>query len=110
MDPNPALAPSPWLAFALGSLATFRLALLVSKETGPAFIFRKLRRLPAAGTATKEGLSCQWCVSMYSSALVTCYYYWQGLINGSETPLYWLSFSTVAVCLNQTFTKGLATK
>lgn len=103
MDPNPA----PWLAFTLGSLATFRLALLVSREDGPAFIFRKLRRLPPAKSATKEGLSCPLCLSFYSSALVTGFFYWLELISVWQTPLYWLSFSAAATCLHMTFTKDL---
>lgn len=95
-----------WLYFTLGSLAVFRLSLLVSKESGPAFIFRKLRRLPEKGSATKEGLGCQWCTSIYSSALVATFFYWQEKVSGREWVLFWLAFSAAAIAVNQTFTRG----
>lgn len=57
----------------LGGLATFRLALLISSESGPAFIFRKLRRLPPPKSSAKEGLSCIWCLSIWFAAMITAY-------------------------------------
>lgn len=96
-----------WLDFAIGSLATFRLALLVSREAGPAFIFRKLRRLPDKGTATKQGLECPACVSVYASALVTTFYWWVGLVPGAWWPVYWLAFSAAATCIHMRFTKEI---
>lgn len=95
-----------WFALILGGLATFRLSLLVSKEDGPAFVFRKLRRMPPAKSATKEGLSCPFCVSVYAAALVTGYEYWIGLIPGRLCPLYWLGMSSLAIFANQQWTKG----
>jgi len=34
-----------------GGLAAFRLSLLISKEDGPAYLFRKIRNLPASPSA-----------------------------------------------------------
>ena len=95
-----------WFALIIGGLVTFRLALLVSKEDGPAFIFRKLRKLPPPKSATKQGLSCPFCVSVYAAALVTGYEWWLEWIPANQTPLYWLAMSTLAIFANQQFTKG----
>lgn len=95
-----------WLALIVGGLATFRLALMVSSESGPAFIFRKLRRLPPAKSSLKEGLSCIWCQSIWFSAPVTAFEWWLGLIPAKETPLYWLAISAVAIIINQQWIKS----
>lgn len=95
-----------WYWLVIAGLATFRLSLMVSKEDGPAFIFRKLRRLPPPKSATKEGLSCPLCLAVWASALVVL-----GLAFKDSQPwisyvLHWLAISSIAVCLNQQFTKG----
>lgn len=94
-----------WFALILGGLVTYRLALLVSKESGPAFLFRKLRRLPPAHSSAKEGLSCQWCMSVWLACPVTGYEWWMGWITGPEAPLYWLGMSSLAIFANQQWTK-----
>lgn len=90
-----------------GSLTAFRLSLLFSKESGPARIFAKLRKLPPAHSSAREGLSCQWCMSVYSSAVV-CLGFWAGdlRLHWAIWITLWLSISTGAICINQTFTKG----
>lgn len=97
-----------WFYFLLGALATYRLAILISKEAGPGFIFRKLRRAPDAKKhpSVKAGLSCPLCLGMWFGAAIAGYYIWMGWITWAESPLYWLAFSAVAVVLNQAFTKG----
>ena len=89
----------------LGGLAAFRLSLLISKEDGPAYLFRKLRRLPPEGSATKEGLSCEWCMSIWAGALVSAYLWIIQAIPGNEWPLYWLATSAIAVICNQQWTR-----
>jgi hypothetical protein len=95
-----------WFALAIGGLVVFRLALLVSSESGPAFIFRKLRRLPPKKSSLKEGLSCPWCLGMHFSIPVTAYEWWLGMFPTKEIPLYWLAISSVAIIINQQWTKG----
>lgn len=95
-----------WFILALGSLATFRLSLLLSKEDGPAYIFRKIRKLPPAKSSAKEGLSCIYCVSVWFSALVTWYLWHISMIPGNLTPMYWLAMSSLAIFANQTWTRG----
>jgi hypothetical protein len=94
-----------WFALTIGGLVTFRLALLISKESGPAFIFRKLRGLPPAKSSAKEGLSCEWCMSIWFAALVALYEYFMTWITIKELPLYWLAFSSLAIFANQQWTK-----
>ncbi|MES1982479.1 MAG: hypothetical protein V4443_08380 [Pseudomonadota bacterium] len=84
----------------LGGLATFRLSLLISKEDGPAYIFRKLRKLPGS-PSLQRGLSCEWCMSMWMGAVVALYYWWLGIISALEWPLYWLAMSALGIICNQ---------
>lgn len=95
-----------WFLFMLGVLSTYRLSLMISKESGPAFIFRKLRRVPPKSSSLKEGVSCQWCVSIWVAAPVTVFFWWRDFIPAVEMPLYWLSTSAGAVICNQAWTKG----
>lgn len=90
----------------LAILATYRISLLFSKESGPAKIFQKLRRVPPPKSSAREGLSCQWCMSIYSSALVTAFLWWRGAVETADTPLVWLAVSAGAIVVNQAFTKG----
>lgn len=91
--------------FILGSLATYRLALMVSKEDGPAWIFRKLRNAPPRKSSIRQGIRCEWCVSIWASALVTAFLLWLGALPASQWPLWWLGMSAAAILLNQKFTK-----
>jgi hypothetical protein len=92
--------------FILASLATFRLALLFSKETGPGRIFAKLRKLPAPKSSAREGLSCEWCLSVSFSAIITATLTWNGDVPIFYAPIYWLAVSAVAVVINQQWTKS----
>lgn len=90
----------------LGGLVTYRLSLLISKEDGPAYIFRKLRKMPRPRTSISEGLSCEWCMSIWSGGLVAAYYWWIKIIPGVEWPLYWLAMSALGIICNQQWTRG----
>ena len=95
-----------FLYLLLGGLATFRLSLLLSSEDGPAYIFRKLRKLPSKNSSAKDGLSCAWCMSIWMSALVTTYFWLLALIPGVEWPLYWLAMSTIGIICHQQWTRS----
>jgi hypothetical protein len=90
----------------LGGLATYRLSLLVSKEDGPAYIFSKFRKLPSSKSSLKEGLACEWCVSVWMGAIVATYLWLAELVPGVEWPLYWLAMSAIAIICNQQWTKA----
>jgi hypothetical protein len=95
-----------WLWFIIAGLASHRLSLMFSKESGPARIFRKIRRLPSPKSSAHEGLQCLWCLSVYSSAVVTYLLHpileleWRCLV------VFWLAASSSAIVWNQAFTKG----
>jgi hypothetical protein len=95
-----------FLYLLLGGLATFRLSLLITKEDGPGYIFHKLRKAPRENTSAKDGLSCQWCMSIWMSALVTTYYWLLKIIPGIEWPLYWLAMSALGIICNQQWTSA----
>ena len=67
----------------LGGLVTFRLSLLFSKEDGPVYVFRKLRKMPL-NDSVQDGLSCEWCASMWMGAMVAIYYWWIEIITGLQ--------------------------
>ncbi len=96
----------PIFAFALGSLATFRIALLISEEEGPAGMFRRLRKLPPSHSNARRGLSCPWCVGVYSSALVCTGLWLLDVFPGEQWALWWLAVAGGAVGLNQMWTKN----
>jgi len=86
-------------------LAAFRLSLLITKEDGPAYIFRRLRKRPAENSSAKEGLACEWCISIWTGALVAGYLWVIGIFPGAESPLYWLALSAIAIICNQQWTR-----
>lgn len=99
-------AMHPIFAFALGSLATYRLALMFAKESGPARVFRKLRHEAPPQSALREGLECVFCESVWWSALITGLAVWDGACQKAWCVVWWLAQSAVAVAINQAFTKG----
>lgn len=102
------MTPDLLLWWLFGSLAAFRIATAITKESGPRWIFCKLRKLPPQKSSAREGLACPFCVSVYSSAAVCGLFAWSGL--RLSIPLWivlWLSVSAGAVALNQMFVKDL---
>ena len=96
--------------FLLLALATYRMALMISKESGPFWMFRHFRRVVKREAPKKthmdEGIECLWCVSMQIGIIIaiSAWFLW-------DHPVYKISvnalaLSAVAVILNQKFTKG----
>lgn len=64
-----------WSLFGLAVLAVYRLALMITSETGPGAVFRRFRdwigkRFPAKNYQQHwidEGVNCPWCVSFWLS-------------------------------------------
>lgn len=95
-----------WFIFLIASLATYRLALLLSEEDGPMWMFRKLRNMPPKKSSAHEGIRCIWCVSVWMSMVTTTFLWWRGYIPGVEWPLYWMAIAGAAIGWNQMWTKG----
>lgn len=94
-----------WFILLLGGLVTYRLALMFSEESGPGRIFQKLRLSAPPKSATREGLSCFYCESVWFAAPITVFLWWRGEIKPWYTPLYWIAFSALAVMFHNAFTK-----
>lgn len=97
--------------FLLYALAVFRLSLLLSKEDGPAWVFRKLRRAIPKESSAKEGIQCQWCVSVWMAIPVSLFAVFQAnlphwIASTGNWFVLMLALSAVAIAINQTFTKG----
>lgn len=91
--------------FLLSCLTVFRLALMISSEKGPANIFRKLRNLPPPKSSARDGLSCEWCMSIWVSAFVTLAMWKLGFVSSPMAPLWWLSSSAGAIIIHQQWTR-----
>ncbi|MEP7015766.1 MAG: hypothetical protein ABI925_10020 [Verrucomicrobiota bacterium] len=91
-----------WLILVLGSLATFRVSHLMTKERGPLAIFERIRKaLPGGVGSAREWVSCIWCFSLTASALVCIIFFAGGLRLSWD---YWiflcLSFSSMSLLVN----------
>lgn len=104
------LTDNPWVTFLLGTLATYRLSLMISKESGPARLLRKLRHSAPPKSATREGLSCQLCLAIHFGALVAGWYWWRDIITGMDFPIWWLAMSGAAICVHMKFTTSIGGK
>ncbi len=92
-----------WLILVLGSLATFRVSHLMSKERGPFAVFERIRNaLPGGRGSAKEWVSCIWCFSLTASALI-CLILWAGglRLTWDYWILIWLSFSSISLLVNK---------
>jgi hypothetical protein len=92
-----------WFILILGSLATFRLSHLATKERGPLAMFERLRNaLPGGRGSAKEWMSCIWCFSLTASALVCLILWTSGLrLHWAYWVLHWLSFSAISLLVNK---------
>jgi hypothetical protein len=91
-----------WLILVLGSLATFRLSHLMTKERGPLAMFERIRNaMPGGRGSAKEWITCIWCFSLTASALV-CLILWAGglQLTWDYWILHWLSFSSLSLLVN----------
>ena len=94
-----------WLEFIVGCLATYRMALLVSKEEGPAEASKKVREAAPPGWI-KRGFYCQWCQSFWWGMGASLFFTLTGRISWTDFVIYWLAFSAGGIVINQAFTKS----
>lgn len=95
-----------WLDFTIAALVVYRLSLMTALESGPGRIFREIRNIPEPKSATREGITCIHCTSIYHAALVTAFLWWRDRIESWDAPLWWLALSGVAICLHHQFTSN----
>jgi len=90
-----------WTFFILGSLATYRLALMLSSEEGPVAIFSRMRRTVQAKTNPGRGIRCFNCWSVWLSILITAFLIYLGETQLIHSPLYVFAMSGTAMLLNR---------
>ena len=81
----------------LGSLATFRLTLLINEEEGPFYLFVHLREWSAKRTFTGALISCFWCLSVWMAAPVALILSWGFHLPWWMALLIWLASSAGAI-------------
>lgn len=90
-------------------LATYRLALMVSKEAGPGWIFKHLRRWVKREAPKKthmdDGIECLWCMSAQIGFVmaITNYFFHSNPVY--DVIILALAISGGAIIINQAFTK-----
>src|SRR6266481_6209298 len=92
--------PMTVIDFVIYALATFRVALMFSKEKSPCNIFNWIReRLCLQAKCLTQGVHCLWCWSVCIGGYFALYY-WLG---GPAWIVYALAFSCPAVLLDPAF-------
>ena len=87
----------------LYALATFRVALMFSKEQGPCNVFDGVRQcIEGKARCLTQGIHCLWCWSIWVGSFFAGYYW---LMGRADFFIAMLAFSAVAVILNQAFTQ-----
>jgi hypothetical protein len=84
----------------LAVLATYRLSLLFSKETGPWGLFEKLRNMPPEGSYLRKGLGCILCESVWWSGAICVLMCLLGDFGWIYFPVYWMAISGMAIIVN----------
>lgn len=100
-----------WFLFLLLSLATHRLATMLTKEAGPFKVFEHIRRLvkrkSSKASGMKDGIECPLCVSVWFGALIAVAAYLFLTSTIFQLIIMALALSDVSVILNQAFTKDI---
>jgi len=90
-----------WLEFTLAALATYYVALSVTKQEGPWAIFERVRAHWSANDWKGRGIRCHVCVSLYSAAGVTGLLLLLGWCEIAAAPVVWLGLAGASVILNK---------
>lgn len=84
----------------IASLATYRLSLLFSQETGPWGMFEKLRNLPPEGSYLRKGLGCVLCESVWWSGAICTLMASFGQFSFAYLFVYWMAVSGLSIIIN----------
>lgn len=95
--------------FIIHALAVFRLALMVTKESGPGWVFKRLRQWCKKScprwSHMDEGIECPWCMSMQFALIVTVSRFFLAGSLVYDVIILALALSGAAIVVNQQFTK-----
>ena len=90
-----------WLEFTLAALATYYIALSVTKQDGPWEVFGRLRAHWSANDWKGRGIRCHVCVSLYSAALVAGLLLLLGWCEPTAAPVVWLGLAGASVLIDK---------
>ena len=90
-----------WLSFIIASLATYYIALSVTKQEGPWAIFERVRAHWSANDWKGRGIRCHVCVSLYSAALVAGLLLPLGWCDLTAAPVVWLGLAGASVLIDK---------
>lgn len=97
------------LDFTIHALAVFRLAIMVTKEDGPGWIFKRVRsvvkRCAPKTTHMDEGIECPWCMSMQFAIVIALARFFLSGNPVYDVIILALALSGAAIAVNQQFTK-----
>jgi hypothetical protein len=103
---------TPFQIFIIAAFCVYRLAVMFTKERGPAGIFKRIREWPdpEKQEVLYEGLRCMWCCSVWFAALVTLALVLIHQITFSSqwfalVAIYWMALSGVAIAVDQLVSK-----
>lgn len=84
----------------ISSLASYRLALMFSHETGPGAIFKTIRQWQGLNETLRDGIECLLCESVWWAGLITVYLSFVGHIGLKLAPIFWLACSAAACIIH----------
>ena len=90
-----------WLEFTLAALATYYVALSVTKQDGPWEVFGRLRAHWSANDWKGRGIRCHVCVSLYSALGVTGLLLLLGWADLAAAPVVWLGLAGASVLIDK---------
>jgi hypothetical protein len=89
------------MIYLLAALATYYLALSITREDGPFAMFLALRNRFATDTWIARGLRCLVCMSCWTGLLLALQLLWMGQILWSDVPLVWLGLAGASVVIDK---------
>lgn len=95
-----------WLDIVMGALATYYIALSVTKQEGPWRVFERLRNLFLENDWKGRGVRCHVCVSLYSALVVVVGLYALGRVDWPDGLLLWPSLAGASVMLDKYWMRG----
>lgn len=90
-----------WLMFTIASLATYYIALSVTKQEGPWRLFERLRNLWLDQDWKGRGVRCHVCVSLYAALLITLALWGLGDVDTGHALLIWPGLAGASVLVDK---------
>lgn len=81
--------PNPFFILVACSLAVYRGAKMITSESGPMLVFKKLRAKCKGHPALCEFVNCPYCVSAYIAMLVVLFLWVSGPLSIIHPVLWW---------------------